>query len=249
MAPRSRYSYGHDEFVSLLRAYNHQRHKSIAEQVREELIDANSRRRHRELCKRCKARSRLCGRTQWRKFRTIEGTGTRHTISDQKSEHVRHVKQVVFTDRQAYWPLSVRGVHYALLNYQFLRNVPQKLPYLNDAKSYGATSDLVTRMRLNGSVPWTAIDDGTRPLQEYRAFSNALEFVRAEKENLFAGYWRDKLQTQPCHVEVLCENNTIYPMAQRVTERYQVPACQLSLVQAAWTSLATTCTMRYEGQR
>ena len=37
------------------------------------------------------------------------------------------------------------------------------------------------------------------------------------------GYWRDLLQTQPNHVEVLCEKNTIYQMVLRVTRRYQIP--------------------------
>jgi hypothetical protein len=41
--------------------------------------------------------------------------------------------------------------------------------------------------------------------------------------NLFAGYWRDLLQTQPNHVEVVVEKNTVYHMALRVTKPLQVP--------------------------
>jgi hypothetical protein len=126
-------------------------------------------------------------------------------------------------DRRNYWPLSVRGVHYALLNYEFMRNLPRKLRYLNDDKSYDATSDLITRMRLNGSIPWNAFDDGTRPLKDFHPFRNVRQFIRQETKNLYGGYWRDLLQTQPNHVEVVCEKNTIYHMVLRVTQRYQIP--------------------------
>jgi hypothetical protein len=153
----------------------------------------------------------------------IEGTKTRHGISDQKADHVKYVHQVVFVDREEYWPLSVRGVHYALLNYEFMRNIPRKLRYQNDDESYNATSDLITRMRLNGSLPWEAFDDTTRPLKEFNAFEDVRSFVRQETENLFSGYWRDLLQTQPNHVEVLCEKNTIYHMVLRITKKYQIP--------------------------
>jgi hypothetical protein len=60
-------------------------------------------------------------------------------------------------------------------------------------------------------------------LQEFRAFNDARQFVRQEVGNLFGGYWRDLLQTQPNHVEVLCEKNTIYHMVLRVTKKYQIP--------------------------
>ncbi len=136
---------------------------------------------------------------------------------------MKYVKQVVFHDRKDYWPLSVRGVHYALLNYPFMRNIPKKLAYRNDDESYQATSNLITRMRLNGSLPWEAFDDGTRPLKEFRAFRDVRHYVQQEVRNLFRGYWRDLLQSQPNHIEVLCEKNTVYHMILRVTKKYQIP--------------------------
>src|SRR5262249_11395984 len=149
-------------------------------------------------------------------------------------EHVRHIK-LALEQRRPYWPLTVRGVHYPLLNYDFIRGyywpkshepdygTRRALKYVNDDNSYDATSDLLTRLRLNGEVPWEAIHDGTRPLREFNAFSNAKEFVRQEVEDLFNGYWRDLLQTQPNHVEVLVEKNTVYHMVLQVTEKYQIP--------------------------
>ena len=37
------------------------------------------------------------------------------------------------------------------------------------------------------------------------------------------------MQTQPNHVEVLCEKNTIYHMVLRVTRKYQIPDQQRPL--------------------
>src|SRR5207302_4593577 len=142
-----------------------QRHKSVAEQVREELVDIDPEAAHAKLCE-LRDKSIYAAEHHDVPMLDIEGTKKRHGISDQKADHVKYVKQVVFTDRKDYWPLSVRGVHYALLNYEFMRNIPRELPYKNDDESYNATSDLITRMRLNGSLPWEAFDDGTRPLKE-----------------------------------------------------------------------------------
>jgi hypothetical protein len=233
--PVERRSMPTDQYVALIREFNHQRHKSVAEQVREELVDIKPEDAYTEL-RRSRERSIRAAEHNGVRPLEIEGAKVRYAISEQKADHVKYVKQVVFTDRRPYWPLSVRGVHYPLLNYKFIRGVyhprrkdadfggpPRELPYLNDDDSYGATSDLLTRMRLTGDIPWEALDDPTRPFHEFRAFSDVREFVRQETERLFDGYWRDLQQSQPCHVECLVEKNTILHMALRVTEKYQIP--------------------------
>jgi hypothetical protein len=220
--PQRRDSMTTDEYVALLRAFNHQRQKTVAEQVREELIDINPEEAHRRL-RELRDKSVEAAENNGVVALNIEGIKTRHEISGQKADHTRYVEKVVFEDRRAYWPLSVRGVHYALLNYQFMRNIPRKLPYKNDDNSYDATSDLITRMRLNGSIPWKAFDDMTRPLSVSRPFTDVRSFVRHEMGSLFVGYWRNLLQTQPNHVEVICEKNAVYHMVLRVTKRYQLP--------------------------
>jgi len=211
-----------DEYVALLREHNRQRTKSVVEQIREELIDINPAEAHKAL-RALRDKSVYGYEISGAETLLIEGSKVRHEISGQKADHVKYVKQVVFNDRKSYWPLSVRAVHYALLNYKFLRNIPRALPYKNDDESYQATSDLITRLRLNGEIPWSAFTDGTRPITTYNPFSDAREFVRHEVQNLFSGYWRDLLQTQPNHVEVLCEKNTIYHMVLKVTKRFQIP--------------------------
>lgn len=211
-----------DDYVALLRDCNRQRHKSVAEQVREELVDIDPEKAIQNLYSR--RQSSINGYIQnGVSTLAIEGASRRWNISYEKAEHVQHVKKVVFEDRRGYWPLSVRSVHYPLLNYKFWRNVRLKLPYKNDDRSYHATSDLITRMRLTGQIPWAAISDETRPIKTFRAFEDVRQFVRQEVRNLFGGYWRNYLQSQPNYIEVMVEKNTIYNMALRVTEKFQIP--------------------------
>ncbi len=211
-----------DHRIKILRSHNRQREKSVAEQVREAMIDIDPEDAYGQmLCQRDKS---ICAAEEnGVETLAIEGVKKRHGISKQKAAHVEHIKKVVFTDRKDYWPLSVRGVHYGLMNYEFLRNIPQELPYKNDDDSYGATSNLITRMRLNGTLPWRAFDDVTRPFKEFFTCDDAKDFVRQEVDGFLTGYRRNLMQSQGVHIELLCEKNTIYHMVLRVAEKYQIP--------------------------
>jgi hypothetical protein len=223
-----------DEYLKLLREHNHQRNKTVAEQVREELIDIDPNEAHARLREQ-REKPLFAPERNCIEAIEIEGRKRRYNISEDKAEHVRLIKEIVFVHRKDYWPLSVRGVHYPLLNYDFVRgfywprrNDPNRgtkreLRYANDEGSYSSTSDLITRLRLNREIPWEAFDDPTRPLREFHSFRDARQFVRQETSQLFAGYWRNLLQTQPNHIEVVCEKNTVYHMVLRVTSKYQIP--------------------------
>jgi hypothetical protein len=112
--PERRDSMTRDEYLALLRDHNRQRHKSVAEQVREELVEVNPEEAYRHLRER-RDRSVHAAEYHGVQVLEIEGTKTRYNISDQNADHVKYIKPVVFEDRRGYWPLSVRGVHYALL--------------------------------------------------------------------------------------------------------------------------------------
>ena len=158
----SRSDLSKDEYLALLRDYNRQRVKNPAELVRETMIDIDPDEAWDSLRKR---------RQDWKyndrlnrvEALAIEGKPSRHGVSAEKQQHVAHIKKVVFQDRRNYWPLAVRAIHYPLLNYEFERNTRLGLKYANDKRSYDATSDLLTRMRISGDIPWGAITDGTRP--------------------------------------------------------------------------------------
>jgi hypothetical protein len=229
---RRRDSMTTDDYIVLLREHNRQRHKSVAEQVREELIDIEPDEALYQLREQW-SRSILAPEHNGVRPLRIEGVKKRYKISADKADHVRYILRIV-EDRRRFWPLSVRGVHYPLLNYDFVRGVygpktdepdhgkPRELPYRNDGNSYKATSDLITRLRLDGTIPWEAFDDFTRPLEEFNAHRSVRDFVKEEVEYLFKYYRRDLLQSQANHIEVLCEKNTIYHMVLTVTRKYLI---------------------------
>ncbi|MCC5324268.1 hypothetical protein, partial [Staphylococcus aureus] len=80
---------------------------------------------------------------------------------------------------------------------------------------------MVTRLRLDGTIPWEAFTDSTRPFKDYQAFDNAQLFARQETERYLKGFWRNLQQSQPNHVEILVEKNTVYTMAMQVADKYQ----------------------------
>jgi hypothetical protein len=116
--PKRRDSMTTDEYIALLREHNVQRHKTVAEQVREEMIDIDPEEAFRNLRK-LRDKSIYAPEHNSVTALKIEGEKHRCLISDQKADHVRYVKKVVFEDRRNYWPLSVRGVHYALRTMSF----------------------------------------------------------------------------------------------------------------------------------
>src|SRR5207244_2853200 len=128
-----------EERIALLRDHNRQRYKNVAEQVRETLIDIDidKEKAYQNLIT-LRDKTVLFPNYEDVTALEIEGVKRRSAISKAKAEHVKYIHQVVFTDRRKYWPISVRAVHYALLNYQFLRNTADELKYENDKDSYRA---------------------------------------------------------------------------------------------------------------
>jgi hypothetical protein len=62
--------------------------------------------------------------------------------------------------QKSWWPLSVRSVHYSILNAPPLRNAfDPESTYTNDLHSYRDLVNVLVRARLEGLVPWKAIAD------------------------------------------------------------------------------------------
>src|SRR5262249_52403996 len=108
-----------DERLVLLRAFNVQRDKTAAEQVREELLDVNPDLAYERL-QAARTKSVYAAELNGVCLIDVEGAKKRYGYSESKAEHIDLIQRVL-EERRPYWPLSVRGVHYALLNYDFIR--------------------------------------------------------------------------------------------------------------------------------
>ena len=193
-----------DAFVVLLREYNRQRVKSIDVLLREAIIDSNPVEARAELIAYRRKKSKLDHDPI-----SLGVYRARSEISDAKQPFLDAIKSVLDAMRD-YWPLSDRQVHYALLNDPPLRHAAKAgSTYRNDKASYKSLIDLLTRGRVAGLIPYQAIGDETRPFVEWDTHPEVGSFIQKEIDDLFKDYYRPLLQSQPNHIEVVVEKNTV----------------------------------------
>jgi hypothetical protein len=206
-----------DEFLRLLASYNRQRVKTTAEQVREEVTLMSD-----ESCafirrfRRDKAAVGAEG--------AVELRHRRRRCSIRNKLELREAILKVIRDEEPNWPLSDRAVHYRLLNVTGLvRNDKTRVPYDNTPAAYDDVTNMLTRLRLDGSVPFEAIADETRPVLVWDTHRCVGDFVRQECDGFLKGYWRRLLQSQPNWVELLVEKNTVANQLKNLSAKYTVP--------------------------
>lgn len=211
-----------DRFVVLLREHNRQRSKDFAEQVRETTVDADAETAMNDLIR----HRRLRSKTGHDPIRIPEGRG-RSEISEAKREFVEATKRVI-AELEDYWPLSVRQIHYGLLNAPPRRHAskPQS-GYVNDVASYKSLVELLTRMRLVGVGHWAhvamhAIDDETRPESIWNVHRDVPSYLARELEDFLTTYARDLQASQPNHVEVIVEKNTAARLVSPVCAEFSI---------------------------
>jgi ParB-like nuclease domain len=204
-------------FLELLLAYNLQRKKSLDEILREEVAAADPEEAYSALIEHRKAKSAT-------RFKTIEivGKKTRCKISEAKRPFVDAITKNMDALRP-FWPLSDRTIHYGLLNAQPLKHAGKPdSAYANDPESYNALTELLTRMRFEGIIPFDSISDDTRPVDDWPVHANVAPFVRSEIDNFMKGYWRDLMQSQPNHVEIVYEKLTLRGILRSVAMKYTI---------------------------
>lgn len=208
-----------DGFVVRLREHNRQREKSFDEKLREELITADPEDAYVALIAYREQRSRIEAETI-----AIRGPRRRAEISRAKEEFVAAIERVILQDRRQFWPLSDRSIHYALLNDPPLKHASKPdSRYENHPSSYKSLTELLTRLRLEGIVPMNAIDDLTRPITIWDVHPEPRSFIRSSFDDFLKGYGRDLMRSQPNHLEIVVEKNTIIPVVKPVAMEYRIP--------------------------
>jgi hypothetical protein len=76
---------------------------------------------------------------------------------------------------------------------------------------------------LEGHISFEAIHDPTRPVTQWRCHVNVADFIRVETNGLLKGYYRDLQQSQPNHIEIVGEKNTLKSILEPVTAEYRIP--------------------------
>ena len=208
------------EFVTLLCAHNQQRVKTFTEVVHEQIalaIDAPEE-VYGALIDQRVIESAVNG-----DFLSIEGTKVRHAISKAKTPMLKAIQKIV-DDQRNYWPLSDRSIHYDMLNDPVLRHASKPdSRYKNDRSSYQDLTDMLTRARLSGAIPFECVADPTRTVKTWQAFTDVGDFVGQQVDMFLRGYWRNLQQGQPNHIEIVGEKNTVEGSISPVAREFCIP--------------------------
>ena len=211
---------GDSEFLRLLREYNRQRVKGVDEIIREQAIDASDSDTEAVaniIVERVR-RSNISINAM-----EIEGTKKRAAITEAKWPFLTAIHKVI-RESEDFWPLSDRQIHYMLLNDPPLIHAKKKeSSYRNDRPSYQALCELLTRARLAGIIPWDVIADSTRPMVCWSVFTSVEPFIKQQMSSFMAGYFRDYMQSQPHHIEIIGEKNTIEGIIRPVAMEFCIP--------------------------
>ncbi len=206
-----------DERLAVLALYNKQRSKSQAELLREALQEISPDEAYKNLLQ-----DRI-GRRQVSIDDNVDMGECRRRARITTKSFLQAAQRAIESERE-YWPLTVRRVHYLLLNNPPLRH--DKKPgstYRNDLASYKALTNLLLRARLSGEIPQEAIEDELRPIRVLRTYQNPADFIKDEAMDFLRGYARDLLRGQKNHIEILVEKNAIRRHVELVADEYCIP--------------------------
>ena len=238
------YKENRDEVLRLLVEANEQRKKSAGMQLREAAMRINPGDAVQALRTEQKEKDaeRLYGRME---DQAVEASGSaaRKQISEGMMPFLDAALAVANANR-GFWPLSVRQIHYRLLNHPPLKftkkdrvkrnrkgEIVKVIPavqdearrYANDESSYKALVNLLARARVEGLFPWDAIDDETRPEDLNSHFWNPQAFFKRQFEGLLRGYRRNRQQSQPHHIEIVAEKLTVRSILDPIASEHSIP--------------------------
>jgi len=211
-----------DKFMQLLRECNRQRVKSFDEKLREEVVTANADEAYKSLCRHREEQAEL-RKAAKSKIIDLGGYRGRSQISAAKQPFLAAIKAVI-EDLRDFWPLSDRQIHYGLLNNPPLIHAskPGSI-YGNNLRSYKSLVELLTRARLAYEIDFDVIADETRPVNIANTHYDVQSFINAELDVMFMDYHRNLQQSQPNHIELLVEKNTVRSIIEPIAEEFCIP--------------------------
>jgi hypothetical protein len=206
-------------YLPLLREYNRQRVKTLDEVIREEVVSVDPEEAYRAVVEHRRKKAVVAGDLAFE----IGPAKRRSRITAAKEPFLGAIIKVLQEQRE-FWPLTDRRIHYALLNDPPLKHASKpESTYTNDPQSYKSLTELLTRARIASLIPWEAIDDPTRPVTIWNCHGAIGSFVRSQLDGFLKDYYRNPQQSQPNHVEIVGEKNTILNIIEPVAGDHCIP--------------------------
>jgi ParB-like nuclease domain len=211
------------DYHRLLAQYNPQRVKSVAALLSEQFLKSDSYIGREQFAEREYRKGEVDA-----EFINVEGNKFIDPIGERQTEFLEAAVRVI-NDLRQFWPLTVRQVHYKLLNdpplTQTTKDRSERWRYKNDSASYNKLSGLLVSARYLGHVPLSALDDPTRISKDYEfgTWDSVADFIEQETSGFLTGYQRHRLEGQKNHVELLIEKNTLLNVVRPVAEKFMLP--------------------------
>jgi hypothetical protein len=213
------------DYHRLLTEYNPQRVKSVAATLSEALLKSDADDDGDSWAEYHEARS-----NPDLKLMQVWGEKPAEPVGPRQQEFLEAAKNVI-EELRRFWPLSVRQVHYKLLNNppltQTTKEQNERWRYKNDLASYNKLSGLLVSARYEGSISWNSIDDATRDSKLYYNCADPTDFIEQEIESFLTGYTRDRMEGQPNHVELIVEKNTLLNIVSDIGATFHIPVTAL----------------------
>ncbi len=213
------------DYHRLLAQYNPQRVKTVATTLAEQFLLEPERPQQTNWTDYVAARSKVTAT-----FMDVDGWKEDEQIGPRKREFLTAVQNVI-AELKPYWPVTVRQVHYRLLNdpplTQTTKDRDERWRYRNDVASYSKLSDLLVAARYTGAVAFECIHDATRETRIPTRWDSLTEFIQTNLLLFLDGYALDRQQGQAHHVEVLIEKNTLINVVEDICAQFHVPMTPL----------------------
>jgi hypothetical protein len=207
---------GEPLFVSLIVSYNSQRVKTTDQQAREVAVTLDPVTAHRELVESRKKDSQV-------NVTSLNLGAKRSRSAIVGNRPLADACTKVVLDSTENWPLSDRQIHYLLLNNPPRLHVSKKGRYQNDNRSYRKLTNILTRLRINGEIPWGAIEDPTRPVTIWTVYPHPAAYLRESLKKFLTDYWRDLQQSQANHIELVVEKLTVQNALRPIAAEFTIP--------------------------
>jgi hypothetical protein len=164
-------------------------------------------------------------------------TKTRHQNTWRKStwEYVEPIKAIL-DDLSEFWPLTLRQVYYQLV---------AQLIIENNIAEYKKLSKVLSKARLDGIVPWDAIEDRSRDSLSSAGWGDHTDFIADQFSDLLMGYRRDLLQSQDVALQLWIEKDAL----SRIAHDVAFPYCVDVIVAKGFSSMSYKNTFRDQIER
>ena len=113
-----------------------------------------------------------------------------------------------------HWPLTLRQLFYQAVSRQKIDN---------SLAEYKRLSRLLSKARIQGLVPWEAIEDRTRSTLASGGWVDKADFLAGQTKTFLLGYRRDLMASQSCTVEVWVEKDALSRLVHGAAFDYCVP--------------------------